>query len=643
MDSIAEMSDPTLRKLCTSATLKIGWHLAQLDSRDDFLADPVDYSDFASTLTERVEYLIEELRNQRYRPRNLLDVDVPKSGLSIRPGNVLPIEESIVLHAIMYLVAPRLDRWLANGVYSYRLHPDWERRLRRGRSLFKEDDEELPFLRRQTIRKFDPMEAWYVAWPAFDRERRDAITDKGFTHITRTDITAYFENIDLRQLEMQLRSLLGKASGVIGPMMRIFESWTRITSSGVPVGRGLPQGNDVSSFLANLYLIPLDSALTRFCKRRRATWYRYVDDVEVYSRDDSTARDAVFVINEALRALHLNLQGGKTEILQGGQLAEALDDSENQLVDEAWKAVQGLDCRSRKEQSTVTKLLKPLRPCAQKFRRGLPGSVTRIQKLQSRLLRRLMTVYGRCGRPWLLEVAFAALRELPEHRMLAKCLRYVSQLRYSMHHAAVRRLLILLEQDILPIPYQNAKILETVGLMHPALPGVFTARIRRYGLNKRRPWIVRLKAGEALATFPQSERRMQFDAERLLSADHPWVRRAGCVLLTRSGVEHVRRRVRRLVYHPDLGVGRLAMFWSRHLDDKEFALHVLANFGKGSQSDYTFLRRVPQFWLLRCSPEPEVIRALRAYLSSRRRSVSGKVMWHLQRLLRITRWVETVT
>src|SRR5688572_33186893 len=104
--------DSLFRELCSPHTLKIGWHLAQLDSRDDFVSDPVGYEDFASHLTERLSYLIQEIRSKRYRPRHLIDIDVPKTGLSVRPGNVLPIEEATILHSIVYLIAPRVDRKL---------------------------------------------------------------------------------------------------------------------------------------------------------------------------------------------------------------------------------------------------------------------------------------------------------------------------------------------------------------------------------------------------------------------------------------------------------------------------------------------------------------------------------------------------
>ena len=100
------MADNTLfRELCKPDVLLIGWHLAHADSRDDFVADPVGYEDLGANLASRLAYLLREISHERYRPRYPVHVDVPKSGLSVRPGTVLPMEEAALLHAITYLIA----------------------------------------------------------------------------------------------------------------------------------------------------------------------------------------------------------------------------------------------------------------------------------------------------------------------------------------------------------------------------------------------------------------------------------------------------------------------------------------------------------------------------------------------------------
>ena len=71
--------------------MRVGWHLAQADSRDDFVTDPVGHADFSSNLDERLQYVVEQVQTLRYRPRHLIEIDIPKSGLTVRPGNVLPI------------------------------------------------------------------------------------------------------------------------------------------------------------------------------------------------------------------------------------------------------------------------------------------------------------------------------------------------------------------------------------------------------------------------------------------------------------------------------------------------------------------------------------------------------------------------
>ena len=148
----------------------------------------------------------------------------------------------MILHAIMFLIAPKLDRRLSDQVYSFRLVKDWKKKALRGERIFKEAERELPFLKKSTIRRFDPFESWYAAWPEFDKARREAVLNTGHTHLTRTDITAYFENIDLKILELLLRDSLPGEPQLIRLLMRILEAWTRLTSVGTPVGRGIPQG-----------------------------------------------------------------------------------------------------------------------------------------------------------------------------------------------------------------------------------------------------------------------------------------------------------------------------------------------------------------------------------------------------------------
>ena len=71
-------------------------------------------------------------------------------------------------------------------------------------------------------------------------------------------------------------------------------------------------------------------------------WCRYVDDVKVMTKSEEDARAAVFVINDALRRLHLNLQGSKTKILHGKELDSEIYDPDFVTVNEVVEQVQKL-------------------------------------------------------------------------------------------------------------------------------------------------------------------------------------------------------------------------------------------------------------------------------------------------------------
>lgn len=275
-----------------------------------------------------------------------------------------------------------------------------------------------------------------------------------------------------------------------------------MTSTGTPIERGIPQGNEISSFLGNLYLVSLDRALIKFCKKRDAKWFRYVDDVKVFTKSEKEAREAVFVINEALRFLHLNLQGSKTDILSGDRLADELDNADFELIDKTMDLVRKMKPKNPSDRKQITKHLKPLSPLVAQFRRGLPGSVTSLDKKKNRLFRRLMTLYGFCERNHFIQPAFAAMMHLPDLRILNKTLVYVTHLDIRTHNDMIKRLFELLESDELPFPYQAAMVLRAIANLHPSNPSKVASRIKAYGLKNNQHWMVVQKAIEAIVVYP---------------------------------------------------------------------------------------------------------------------------------------------
>ncbi len=625
--------DRLFAELCKPEALKIGWHLAQLDSRDDFVEDSLRHADFASQLEFRLDHLIELIANGRYRPRHMLDVDIPKSALTVRPGNILPIEEASILHAIIYLVAPKLDGELSDKVYSYRLHKDWVRRVRRGRSIFKDDELELPFLKRSTIKRFDPMESWYIAWPEFDAARKEALKDRRFTHVAKTDISAYFENVDLRLLEDIVKQRLRFEPKLLSLLFRILNAWTRDTAAGVSIGRGLPQGNDVSSFLANYYLLPLDRALDRFARQSGSTWFRYVDDLDILTDSYDSARDAVLLVNQVLRSLHLNLQGSKTRILSGKELREEYShidsDRVGELIEQLSDPSKPKACSSRQRKSIIADANK----ISKRFTRGLPDSIRSLGAKDNRLLRRLYTFYGTAQSPRLRRCAFACLRDQPERRLLEKSLRYLRGLDYRHHDEVAAELLEMASSDKKMTDFQLALTIQTIGLLHPKNPQKLASAIRQLALTSRREWLVTQKALEALFSLPYRSSSAEKVATRYLGDRHPWIRRAAVLLILKSDRAFALETMGKLVFHPDTALLLPALMWKRFEEDRPFRDAKLRRM-ESVDHDHAFVRNLQTMWALTNLCDQSETDRLVTLLSPFLKSKSAVVLWHAGEMIK---------
>ncbi len=636
-------TDRLFRELVKPEILKIGWHLAHKDSRNDFVLDPVGHADYAFNLSDHLQYLVQEIQSDRYLPKHLLEVDVPKSGLSVRPGNVLPIEDASILHAAIYLLAPKLDKKLDSAVYSYRLHPNWKEKAREGKSLFREL--EIPFLRSKTIAsQISRFESWYERWPAFEEDAKDAYLSENYTYLTKTDIFSFFEHIDHRLLHDLLRSLLKtEEEKLLQLIFTILKGWTKASNLGMPINRGIPQGNEISSFLGNIFLIPLDRSLIKFCRNHDARWFRYVDDVKVYTRSEQDARKVVFEINDVLRQMHLNLQGGKTEILSGTELEKEHDNAKMEKVNLAFSNIEKI--RSQKGSSKeITAELKTVSSYFAAFTKGLPRSVKNLKGKENRLFRRLLTTYriARRTRKGLNNTVYTAIKESTDLPVLRSCLMYLSGQNIKYHREISENLLGLLENKELLFPYQAALVLETMIHLHPEDSKTISSRVRRYALgqrlNKKSNWLVIQKAIEVIATYPYREDYAIKISLAYSKHEHPLVRRAAIMLLTRGNKKEVRKHLTKFGHHPDSGVSRLAQYLTQLCYDLDSCSKEMSRVTNGNPSDNSLIRRIYQLYAASTTEKKEVAEKVYKTTSFLDESKSKRVLWHKNQIRKRTSW-----
>lgn len=443
------MSDLLYKKLWDLETLKRAWHLARVDTRTDFIMDSFRYNDFAFRLEENLQSISVALKNGAYHPKPLINIDVPKSTLSVRPGSVVSIEDRIVLFAITLLIAPRLDKKLLKTVYSYRVKKKKDKR-----SLFKDlEILKFPFLKGKTIRKrIDIIEPWYGQWPKFAEKTTRVFEEEGYNFLTVSDISAYFENINLLLLRDVLMKYFPKEQKIINLLYSLLTYWTWPTTHGFSIDRGIPQGNDVSSFLGNIYLMPLDEEFKKFIKKENVQYFRYMDDVRIFSKEPRVARECIFIMNNILRKLHLNIQGSKTIIKEGIEVKKELIDKHLDEVNAVIEEIKKTNIITRDARRGYGDRLKKQYRCIKKRGRIIKGK-------DLRLYRRLITAFTLIDSSYMVNDLLRQLPRNPDAKLLGKAVRYLKTFSRSCKKIA-KNIMDFLKSPINLFPFQEARMVE---------------------------------------------------------------------------------------------------------------------------------------------------------------------------------------
>jgi hypothetical protein len=267
-----------------------GLVLAQLrqDLKDDWFPDARGFDDmFKSKQIQQVVLDNFSANAGVYKPRRADVFNVPKSNFTLRYSLETSIADRTLYHGLVADLVEHFDPLLPWSVYNHRRSTVRSAK----RYLFNNSIE---------------------AWRNFLGSVRVAV--KTSPVLLSTDLTNYYENISLEKLEA---TMIGLVSEINAPtsekaqvrqrLKMLFEylpQWCfRITG-------GLPQNRDASSFLANLYMLPVDREMLKKGYR----YFRYMDDIKIVCRDKFQARRALKDLSLALRTLGLSVNSGKTKI-----------------------------------------------------------------------------------------------------------------------------------------------------------------------------------------------------------------------------------------------------------------------------------------------------------------------------------------
>lgn len=619
------MADRFWNKLCQIANLKKAWHYVRDDLRDDFIDDVVRHSDYGQFLSENIASLASKLKAETFYPTSLAEVDVPKSELSIRPGSTPDIEDRIVAHAIVCLIAPYLDKNLSDGVYSYRLKKDYKR----SNCLFADYDlQRYSFLKRRTIRRFKIHDEWYKQWPEYDELTRYFYEERGYRNLALTDISAYFENIQHTLLrDLLLRYAPREAQRVVNLLINILRRWTSKSGATVDVGRGVPQGTEVGSFLGNIFLIPLDKRFDTLVRKHDVKYFRYMDDIKVFTKDRGLARDMVLEIERSVRELHLNLQGAKSQILAGDEIKQRLFDPRMEELNEVY-----LECEKLNEQERLRK-----RP---EYEKRFSKACTREGnwlglEADSRLFRRQLTAYKLIGSPQLVRKALRMACETIEYKVLNHSLRYLTNFPQAWS-VPIKLCDQFMRTPEMP-SYWKASVISALRFCSKA-PAQFMAHLWAMLGKKGTHWYIKVQIAALLAQDPQSNRKLQHLTTLYRREVNPYVKRAILFILSQLPEDQRVQFLRKIMINSEPAVTRFVSMIEGITSEENIARYWTKQIGNPAIGSNRFINNIHIIQLIGRSESfrkmtDEVIKALRKRLRMvRQKTLRRNIEEAIQRL-----------
>ncbi|WP_318441095.1 RNA-directed DNA polymerase [Photobacterium leiognathi] len=249
------------------------------DSKDDFYPDVLKYKDIKYSIDNKIDFInIKSIYGYEF----ICD-KVPKKGGLLRDSIWIHPELRIVYTAILHYLLPKIDHKIPHQIYSYRLD--------------SESFDDYPFNNSM------------MRWKGFHNDAISACIDEKIDTILITDLSAYYDHIDVKKLINIIEDVLGPA--IIEEdrlVLHLLEQLLLLWSNN---GYGIPQNIDTSSFLGSLYLYHVDKSILK----QRFRYFRWVDDIKICTSNENQAYRALHYLQEILTENRLFISGAKTKVI----------------------------------------------------------------------------------------------------------------------------------------------------------------------------------------------------------------------------------------------------------------------------------------------------------------------------------------
>ena len=212
---------------------------------------------------------------------------VPKAHSLVRPANILHLKDEIVYN----LLIGRMYQIFWSALQPWQGKPD-------SAYILSKPEEEKWIQNR------------FMAWDNF-RANSLKLLEEGTQFVVVSDITGFYENIDIDKLLSDIRQAAGGTLAEIDLLRLCLRKWSARGD------KGIPQGYSASHILAKIYANSIDISLRNDGYKH----VRYVDDIRIFCESRQHARKAILDLSKHVHKRGLNLQSAKTNILPKNKAA----------------------------------------------------------------------------------------------------------------------------------------------------------------------------------------------------------------------------------------------------------------------------------------------------------------------------------
>lgn len=277
---------------------------------------------YSRNITENLQRLSDSILTGKFKPTRPFKYYEPKASKTQRTKTVLAVEDSIFYQAIANVVAHRNFEELSkynHCTFGHVLNDE----VKQGLSVLENKHSEYYFFR------------FYVPlYNEFVNSINKQVTDRDKHYKLETDITGFFDSIPHSKLLYVLGNDFNVEPEIIQLLSTALNIWSGTRDSITP-GVGIPQGPASSFFFANIFLHSLDELMST----NSPAYYRYMDDMRIYSSEEDELLDLLVVLDKHLKGKGLSINSKKTiiETLSRSSIDEVEDplhDYENDVDDE---------------------------------------------------------------------------------------------------------------------------------------------------------------------------------------------------------------------------------------------------------------------------------------------------------------------